>query len=75
VLEAMVSNMVHVIDALARHGVLQFAGQGSTLSNSISAGNLSVKFSSSNFGQSSNPKTTVLWTIILGVKVFQNLVR
>ena len=36
VLEAMVSNMVHVIDALARHGVLQFAGQGGKYSHDLS---------------------------------------
>lgn len=36
VLEAMVSNMVHVIDALARHGVLQFAGQGGKYSYDLS---------------------------------------
>lgn len=36
VLEAMVSNMVHVIDSLARHGVLQFAGQGGKYSHDLS---------------------------------------
>lgn len=36
VLEAMVSNMVHVIDALARQGVLQFGGQGGQYSNDLS---------------------------------------
>ena len=32
----MVTNMVHVIDALARHGVLQFAGQGGKFSYDLS---------------------------------------
>jgi hypothetical protein len=32
----MVSNMVHIIDALARHGVLQFAGQGGKYSHDLS---------------------------------------
>ena len=36
VLEAMVANMVHVIDALARHGVLLFAGQGGQYSQGLS---------------------------------------
>ena len=36
VLEAMVANMVHVIDALARHGVLLFAGQGGQYSHGLS---------------------------------------
>lgn len=36
VLDAMVANMVHVIDALARHGVLLFAGQGGQYSQGLS---------------------------------------
>jgi hypothetical protein len=43
VLEAMVSNMVHVIDALARHGVLQFAGQGGKYSYDLSRSLLSCE--------------------------------
>ena len=36
VLDAMITNMVHVIDALARFGVLQF-GQGGQFSADLSA--------------------------------------